>query len=282
MNADKSQYFTIRNAEKFEIDWKGFYDRIDDLTAAVREELPHRLDLSYGLHPKQKLDLYFPRERPSHPAPVFIFLHGGGFLEGDRAHYGYVAGPLARRGVITAVPSYRLAPQHHFPDQPRDVRAVVDWIHQNIAGLGGDAFGLFIGGHSAGAILSADLAVRAGDRDQPSLPGHLIRGCLLVSGPFYASDAAIAAYLANPADDEKASPMLNIERVPPRAILAYGSREERFFEQNQGFAEKLRSRGCQVILLKLEGMDHDDTALALHNESSLPVQALLEMIGVNR
>ncbi len=93
---DRSQYPTNRGPEKYGIDWVGFYDRADSMTAATRKEFPLHLDLAYGKDPKQKLDLYLPRERPD-SAPVFIFIQGGGFVEGDRAHYGYVARLILNR-----------------------------------------------------------------------------------------------------------------------------------------------------------------------------------------
>ena len=76
---DKTQYYTYKHAGTFEIDWVGFYDKIDEWTAATREKLPHKLDIAYGDDEKQKLDLYWPREKPS-PAPVFLFIHGGGLF----------------------------------------------------------------------------------------------------------------------------------------------------------------------------------------------------------
>lgn len=47
---------------------------------------------------------------------AFVFLHGGGFREGDRAHYGFVAEPLASIGVVRVVAGYRLAPDAAFPE----------------------------------------------------------------------------------------------------------------------------------------------------------------------
>src|SRR6266851_115321 len=104
---DKSKYYTVQHPKDFPIDWKAFYDNADDLTGETRKLFPHHLDLAYGTDPKQKLDVYLPANKPA-TAPVFIFLHGGGFREGDRAHYGFVARPLASQGVITVVASYRM------------------------------------------------------------------------------------------------------------------------------------------------------------------------------
>ena len=107
------------------------------MTAELRAELPHHLDLPYGDDPKQRLDVYEARERGT-AGPVFVFLHGGGFREGDRAHYGYVARHLAERGIVTVVPSYRLTATASFPAQLEDGQALLAWVHRHVAEYGGD------------------------------------------------------------------------------------------------------------------------------------------------
>ena len=66
---------------------------------------------------------------------MLLFLHGGGFREGDRKQYGYVGEPFAKHGIITVVASYRLTPGFTHPAQPDDTKAIVAWIHKNIAQL---------------------------------------------------------------------------------------------------------------------------------------------------
>ena len=41
-------------------------------------------DLKYGVDDRQLLDLASPREPDGKPRPVLIFVHGGGFVRGDR------------------------------------------------------------------------------------------------------------------------------------------------------------------------------------------------------
>jgi acetyl esterase/lipase len=105
---DWHTYATVRNPGQYAIDWRAFYERAQALTDAARAALPNRLDIPYGDDPKQRLDLYMPKGTVSR-APVFLFIHGGGFVEGDRRQYGFVATPLAAHGIITAVMSYRLS-----------------------------------------------------------------------------------------------------------------------------------------------------------------------------
>jgi acetyl esterase/lipase len=104
---DASTYYTVRHPEQFKTDWAGFYRQADAATAEVRSVTRHTLDLAYGSDVKQRLDLYFPATATS-ASPVFLFFHGGGFREGDRAQYGFIAKSFTAHGIIAAIASYRL------------------------------------------------------------------------------------------------------------------------------------------------------------------------------
>jgi acetyl esterase/lipase len=278
---DRSKYPTQLKASSSGIDWIAFYDRADALTAETRKELRHQLDISYGEDSKQKLDLYFP---PGEPAgPVFIFIHGGGFVEGDRAHYGYVARPLAAQGIVTVVMSYRLSPAH-YPEQVHDVLAALGWVYRNIADHGGDASQIYIGGHSAGAILSAFVAVDSSWLESQSLPGDLIKGHAPISGPYDLREPGgfVDNYFLDDSKRAEASPILNIHDSSAKAVVAVGSLEKPYVESSKAFVEAIREGGGTAELLVLEGMAHDATALSAADEDGPLVAALLELIVTNR
>ena len=111
---------------------------------------------------------------------------------GDK--YGYVAAPLARHGIITAVMSYRLAP-FRYPSQVEDVELAVAWLAKNIGARGGDPHRIFVGGHSAGAILSALLGVRTNWQAARGVPADVIKGIVPVSGPY--DLRTLAGFVAN-------------------------------------------------------------------------------------
>ena len=275
---DKSTYPTVRNPERFNIDWRRFYDRADAMTTAARRSLPHHLDLAYGSDPKQRLDLYLPHEKPSRPVPVFVFLHGGGFREGDRAHYGFVARPLAAHGIATIVASYRLYPRR-YPDQVDDTRRVLAWTRANAAARGLDADRVYIGGHSAGAILSALVGVKTDWNDDARLPADFVKGIAPVSGPYDLREAKgfVSDFVEGSSERTAASPVLNIARTPP-AVVALGSGERAYLEGSRAFVEELKRRGGRAELLVLEGMGHDGSALTLGDEQSPLVAAIVRMI----
>jgi arylformamidase len=277
---DKTRYYSVSHPEEFKIDWRAFYDKVDALTAEARGKIPHRLNFSYGGDPKQKLDLYLPAERPAR-CPAFLFLHGGGFREGDRAHYGYLALPFAKHGIITAVASYRLTPNFYYPDQVHDVQLALAWLSRNIQAYGGDPGFLFVGGHSAGAILTAFVSLKLDWLNPLGLPSDLIKGCVAVSSPYdLRSEDWVEEYLPDPNKRAEASPLFNIENLRPQMLVAVGSLEETkgWVQPSKDFVERLKEKGGSADFVLLQGMDHAATALALGDEQSQLFQKALSMI----
>lgn len=113
-------------------------------------------DLAYGAEPRQRLDLYRPHGGGSSPRPVLLWVHGGGFVRGEKsspahpfnAHAGRWA---ARHGLVGAVMNYRLAPDHPWPAGGEDVGAALEWLAEHAGDHGGDPRRIVVVGTSAGA-----------------------------------------------------------------------------------------------------------------------------------
>jgi acetyl esterase/lipase len=275
---DKRTYYTVQHPDQFAINWTAFYDRAEAMTDETRRVVPHHLDLSYGKDPKQRLDVYesVPRREGG---PVFIFLHGGGFREGDRRQYGYVAGALAPKGVVTVVPSYRLLPEH-YPAQADDTEAVVAWVHANIGRFGGAPGRIYVGGHSAGAIMSTFAALKRDWMAQHHLPADVIKGVVAVSGPYDLRQASgfVADYLPDPATRAGASPLLHVAAGAPPTIVAFGTLEAPYAKGSPEFVDALVRAGVDARLIPLAGMQHDATALSLGQADSAVVRAMLALM----
>src|SRR3982751_1332915 len=110
-----------------------------------------------------KLDLYLPPGLdPASPVPGVIAVRGGGWREGDKEFFGYIAGNFAMEGFATASIQYRTADEAQFPAAVHDVKAAVRWMraHAREYGIDPDAIGAL--GGSAGAHLVAMLATSGG------------------------------------------------------------------------------------------------------------------------
>lgn len=108
--------------------------------------------------------------RRAGPLPVYVWIHGGGYVSGSPNGGWFDGATLARSGVVVVSITYRLGFEGfgHIPDAP-DNRAVLDcvaaltWVRDTIAAVGGDPRRVTVGGQSAGgglvlALLSSPLA----------------------------------------------------------------------------------------------------------------------------
>jgi acetyl esterase/lipase len=278
---DASKYYTVQHPQEFKIDWGAFYRQADAKTAAVREEFPNKLDLPFGDNVKQRLDLYFPKKKPRRAA-VFLFFHGGGFREGDRAQYGFVAKPFAEHGVITAVASYRLTGDgFKYPDQPQDAQRAVEWLYKHIAEYGGDPNQIYVGGHSAGAILAAEIGVDRAWMKDAKIPKRAFRGIAAVSAPYDLRESGrhgeSDVYAPTAELQEQASPILHVTDPVPAAVIAVGSTEA-YVASSQALAGKMSAAGSHAQFLSLEGEDHRGSVRQMGEDDSVLIKAVIEMI----
>lgn len=276
---DYTKYDTVNNPQRYGTIWAPFYQKANELTAQTRADFPHHLDIPFGDSPKQALDVYVPK-KPVKNAPVLLFLHGGGFMEGDRAHYGYVARPYAEKGIVTVVAGYRMAKRGvPYPAQSDDTKAAIVWIYKNIAKFGGDPNTIFVSGHSVGATLSGEVSFDRSWMKQAGVPHDAIKGIAAISGDYDLSPGENVDYAPNAELEERASPLRHIVDPALLAVVAAGTNEGKMRASSEDLAQKLTAKGVKTRLLVLEGADHKDTVLALGDPGSTLAAAVLEMIG---
>jgi len=144
-------------------------------------------DLQYGPDARNRLDV-FRRGRPT-GVPVLVYVHGGGFVMGDKTRegspfYDNFGQWAAQQGWIGVTMTYRLAPQHRWPSGPEDMARAVTWLRAQVAAYGGDPDSIILVGQSAGA---AHVAAYTGlPRFQPGGSAG-IAGAVLISGMYDAS-----------------------------------------------------------------------------------------------
>jgi len=139
-------------------------------------------DFEYGPDERHRLDLF--RKSDLQGAPVLVFVHGGGFVMGDKRSaetpfYDNIGTFAALQGFVGVTVTYRLAPAHQFPAGPEDLAAVVRWLRANVAPFGGDPDKIVLAGQSAGA---AHVAGYVAHRAHHAEPGGGIAGAILMSG----------------------------------------------------------------------------------------------------
>ncbi|GAB3345846.1 alpha/beta hydrolase [Lysobacter tyrosinilyticus] len=116
-------------------------------------------DQAYGADPRQRYDVYAPRD--ARRAPTLFLVHGGGWRFGDKRADNLVRAKIVHwtaQGYIIVSANYRMLPDADPLTQAHDVAVAVATAQRDSARWGGDPDRFVLMGHSAGAHLSALLA----------------------------------------------------------------------------------------------------------------------------
>jgi len=274
---------------------KIMYEKAQLAESQVRRDIPYR----DGNNSKQFLDLYIPDGKKHWP--VLVFVHGGGWDSGDRQYavagvdlYANIGRFFASRGVGTAVISYRLLPEVSWRQQIQDVAGAVAWVHHHVAQYGGDPKRLFLSGHSAGAQLSARVALDPEPLQKEDLSKDIVSGVIAVSGAGYEiSDESASTrggrrnYYERRFSEgdttgswaKEVSLLRFIGQKSPPFLIFYGSAEPKgFHEQSELLAEKLREAGAYVRLTAVAHRDHVQMVMTMSREDSVTAKNIIEFI----
>ena len=232
--------------------------RFAEESTAARAEMPCRLDVPYGTHPSERLDIFPPELATS--APVHVFIHGGYWHRLDKKDFSYVARAFAPAGVATVVINYALMPTVTMTELVRQCRASIAWVYAHAASFGGDPQRITVSGHSAGGhlvamLLATDWAAVAG------LPADVVKAGTGISGLYdlepirlcYLND--VLALTRN--DARGNSPIYLVPKHPAPLLLPLGAREGReYHRQSEEMAAAWRRHGGRADVMSLEGHDH--------------------------
>lgn len=145
-----------------------------ELSASVPVPDTTEIDVVDGVVPGAP-DVPIRTYRPRDAQGALIWLHGGGWVMGDRVTEHPWAARLAQgSGALVVSVEYRLAPEHPFPAAFDDAWTVLCWAAEHAAELGVEPDRLAVGGHSAGGGLAAGLALRARDEQGPPICFQLL------------------------------------------------------------------------------------------------------------
>ena len=243
---------------------------------ATRARLSAELDLAYGDHPDEKLDLFFPPVRQPN-MPVHLFVHGGYWRANTRTNYAFLAEPIVAAGAIAAIIDYSLMPKARMAKLVDQVRRAAAWLAANAARFGGDGTALSASGQSAGAHLVSYLAAKA--PHETHFPKTPIRSLLLVSGIYDLGPITrsfLQAEIGLTQDEVMQwSPEEAQQSPDTRLTLAVGADEtEPFLIQQQDLAFAAAARGAPVERVTLHRLNHM-TILTAMGTPGMPMADLL-------
>jgi acetyl esterase len=253
-------------------------------------------DLTYGPHARHRLDVYR-SSLDQHGAqelecsPVVIFVHGGGFIRGDKSEREHVGRCFAQRGWLTVIPNYRLAPESRWPSGAQDVAAVCQWLLVQWPELAQRP--LLLVGESAGAahVATALLCERYG-----AMIGWARYGGALISGTYHPALEAVAAealgvmlpdvrnqaYFGADASTWGAQSLVDqIDAEPFPLLISFAELDPLQFQVGAGelFAKLVRQHGFKPQLELVRGHSHLSQIFAIGTQDDALTQRIAALVN---
>jgi arylformamidase len=237
-------------------------------------------DISYGPDKAQRFDVYEPMKPPPNaaPAPVILFVHGGGWAFGDKSNRQVVEPKVAHwiaQGYIVISANYRMLPTP-VAQQADDVAAAIAFA-QTQAGLwGGDAKRFILMGHSAGAHLVALLAAgqRTPARSQP-WRGAVLLDSAALDVPMIMNNRHFGlydrAFGADTSQWDAVSPLAQLTRDTAPILAVCSSRRRESCPTSDRFVAKANGLGGQARVLR-EDLSHKEINATLGAPSDYTTQ----------
>jgi len=204
--------------------------------------------------------------------PVFVNIHGGGFIQGStKDDDGWCRQIAVAVGCAVVSIEYHLAPEYKFPIPMKECYDVLKWVHEQASGKGFDPERIAVGGSSAGGNFAAALCLLARERKEFSLVYQVLNYPPLdfsidpeLKGN---SDALLtpraqaffsACYLHAGIDETNplASPLLaeNLTGLPPALIIA--AEHDPLRIEDEEYGKRLAAAGVPVTFRMFEGCMH--------------------------
>lgn len=244
-------------------------------------------DVRYGRASARDLclDVYLPASgseapgAPRAPRPVFLYVHGGGWMFGTKNTQGLpLMVHLASKGWLCANVDYRLSPHATFPEHLVDLKRALAWLRAHAGEYGADPGFVAVGGGSAGGHLAALLALTPGDPEyQPGFEDAdtTVQACVPIYGVYdfvepggtwhhRALRPVLERHImkTTPAEDpkafEKASPLHQVGPDAPPFFVVHGAADTLVPpSEARAFVRALRARSrAPVAYAEIPGAQH--------------------------
>ena len=243
-------------------------------------------NVTYGKCGDTELKLDLARPEGDGPFPAIVFIHGGGWYQGNRQGYRGAIEEAAKRGYVAITISYRLmqfdeskkettAATLIFPAQIHDAKAAVRWLRANAKRYLVDPDRIGVTGASAGGHLSllvgltdpaADLEGDSGSPDQSSRVQAVVNvfgptdmaGCYDKSSVAWIFRLFMGGTPTEAAERYKAaSPINYVSTDDPPVLTLHGDQDALVpVDQARILDEKMKAVGATHRLMIFGGQGH--------------------------
>lgn len=233
--------------------------------------------------------------------PVFLFIHGGGWVLGDYpTHRRMVRDLVLESGSAAVFVNYTPTPDAVYPQQINEIYAALRWVAEHGDEINVDGKNLAVVGNSVGGNMTAVMTLMAKEKGAPEIKFQILMWAIVDANfetdsyrqfgekRFLSASLMKWMYDMYIADAEKrkdihASPLQasveQLKGLPPALVITAESDILR--DESEAYGRKLDEAGVPVTVTRYDGMIHDFGLLnglaALPQVKSLFVQAGAEL-----
>ena len=255
-------------------DYASYFDRWERLSRQTELDYTVQKDISYGNHPKERLDI-FPSGIPH--SKTLVFIHGGYWHLLDKAMFYFLAAHFLKYSVTTVLVNYPLAPESSIDEIVLSSRKSIRWIHENIKRFNGDPAELFLLGHSAGGHLASMLLIEH--------EAAFVRCMISLSGLFRL-EPIVLSYLNESIgmdrDEEiRNSPVFLNPSTDCPVLLVKGTDEsDEFKAQSEELYHCWKMKMSNIKVLDIPGKNHYSIIDAVLEKGSPLRTAILHLMNI--
>lgn len=227
-----------------------------------------------------RMEILRPRAAARESLPVLVFIHGGGWRQGDRFNGLSRLIPFARAGYFCASVEYRLSGEAIFPAQIEDVKCAIRFLRAHRRPLGIDPDRIGVWGTSAGGHLAALLGTTGGIGELEGNGGWAGRSSRVQAvcdwfGPADLLNAhgEVKRAISGPGSPEAlllggavaerrnlaalASPITHVSPDDPPFLIMHGELDQVVpCGQSEALYEALKQAGVKAYFAKIPGAGH--------------------------
>jgi acetyl esterase len=209
--------------------------------------------------------------------PVFIFIHGGGWILGDfPTHQRLVRDLVVASGFAAVFVNYTPTPDARFPQAINEIYAATKWVAANGVAINVDGQNLAVMGNSVGGNMTAVTCLQAKEKGGPHIKAQILMWPI-VDADFdtesyqqFGQDRFLTTplmkwmydmYIADPAERKQpyASPLQatveQLQGLPPALIQV--AENDVLRDEGEAFGRKLSAAGVPTTTVRYNGMIHD-------------------------
>jgi acetyl esterase len=209
--------------------------------------------------------------------PVFIFIHGGGWVLGDYpTHQRMVRDLVVLSGFAGVFVNYTRTPDARYPQAINEIYAATKWVAEHGEEIGVDGKNLAVVGNSVGGNMTTVTALMAKENGGPHIKLQIMMWPI-VDADFETNSYhqfgekrfltvptmkwMYDMYIADPEKrkDIYASPLQatveQLKGLPPALVVV--AQSDVLHDEGVAYGRKLDEAGVDVTIVQYEGMIHD-------------------------